>query len=111
MSLSIYEQNITRAAADNILTRAEMKFDPPTPKTRRPESAAAEDEAFLTSRGWQKTAVEIRLVRSKGTKSGYKYRVTYWEKNGKEYPQHFALWIEKIQPKCIVGEKSKGVGA
>jgi hypothetical protein len=65
------------------------------PKTRRPHDAAPDPEVFLTSRGWKKTEVEIQR---NGPNRVYR-QITWWKKNGREYAQHFAVWLEKSKVK------------
>lgn len=40
---------------------------------------------FLRSKGWQQS---VELDR-------YGHPVTWWRKAGREFPQHFALWLER----------------
>jgi hypothetical protein len=88
--LTEYERYLTRGANAGTLDRAEMQFEgePGSKPLLRPPIDVA---AFLSQHAWSKTHVEQRYDRSR-----YRccYSVTWWRKDGYEFPQHLALWLE-----------------
>lgn len=56
-----------------------------------------QDQAeLLTATGWEKTDVTFRRVGGSGLGAG-REQITWWKKNGHEYPQHLAVWLERLQ--------------
>ena len=50
-------------------------------------NAQEQAEYFLGLQGWVQTGTTYR---HQGRE-----RITWWRKAGKEFPQHFALWLER----------------
>ncbi len=55
------------------------------------EKLRADQHRLLLRAGWQKLDTEVVTM---GHRDG-KVSITYWRKNGREFPQHYALFLER----------------
>ncbi len=55
------------------------------------EKLRADQHRILLRAGWKKLDTEVVKA---GTGNAY-VSITYWRKNGREFPQHYALFMER----------------
>ncbi len=55
---------------------------------------------ILTMRGWRISDVTYR-----GNE-----QITWWRKAGREFPQHFALWLERTGAVSLIGHSEAEIG-
>lgn len=69
-------------------------YEAPDPTMVQLASLSAQQAEFLTACGWEQTDVTFRRSGIKG--SSYEVeKIVWWKKKGREFPQHFAVWLER----------------
>ncbi len=58
------------------------------------------DGVYLHELGWRMTGI------TEHPGKGQHWRITWWRKRGREYPQHFALWLERTGAVKLIEAKA-----